>query len=157
MMLDTLRHFIRQRRSVEVSAAPKESPHDEIQLAASALLLELAYADGEFSATERAHIESALSRHFNLDVGDIHGLLELADEERVRAIDHFKFTQLIKEHLDTGQRVVLAEVMWGVILADGHLADREGTLVRKLANLLDVEPGYLTEARRRASTPVPRH
>lgn len=152
-MLDTLRHFIRQRRSVEPSAAPSESPHDEIQLAASALLLELAYADGDFSAPERTHIESALGRHFNLDASGVQGLLLLADEERRRAIDQFQFTRLIKEHLDTGQRVVLAEVMWGVILADGRLEDREGVLLRKLANLLDVEPGYLTEARRRATPP----
>ena len=156
-MLDSLRRFIRQRRSVELPAvhadAPTESPHDEIQLAASALLLELAYADGDFSAPERAHIESALSRHFNLDLSGVQGLLSLADEERRRAIDHFQFTRLIKEHLDTGQRVVLAEVMWGVILADGRVEDSEGVLLRKIANLLDVEPGYLTEARRRATPP----
>ncbi|MEK6612986.1 MAG: TerB family tellurite resistance protein [Gemmatimonadota bacterium] len=155
MMLDTLRHFIRQRRSAEISVAPKESPHDEIQLAASALLLELAYADGDFTAPERAHIESALSRHFNLELADIQALLALADEERRGAIDQFQFTRLIKEHLDTGQRVVLAEVMWGVILADGHLADRETVLLRKVASLLDVEPGYLTEARRRATPNAP--
>jgi uncharacterized tellurite resistance protein B-like protein len=153
MMLDSLRHFIRQRRSVEPAAAQHESPRDEIQLAASALLLELAYADGDFSAPERAHIESALSRHFNLDVEGVRGLLSLADAERRRAIDHFQFTRLVKEHLDTGQRVVLAEVMWGVILADGRVEDSEGVLLRKIANLLDVEPGYLTEARRRATPP----
>lgn len=150
-MLDLLRQFIRQRRSVEFTAARTESPHDEIQLAASALLLELAYADGDFTASEHAHIEAALSRHFNLELSDVQGLLTLADEERRRSIDDFRFTQLIKEHLDVGQRVVLAEVMWGVILADGHLQDREAVLLRKLANLLDVEPGYLSEARRRAT------
>lgn len=131
--------------------APTESPHDEIQLAATALLLELAYADGEFTPPERAHIEGALSRHFNLDLPSVQGLLALADEERRRSIDHFQFTRMISEHLDVGQRVVLAEVMWGVILADGRVDDRESTLVRKLANLLDVEPGYLSEARRRAA------
>lgn len=150
-MLDSLRQFIRQRRSIELAAASVESPHDEIQLAASALLLELAYADGDFSASEREHIESALGRHFNLDAAAVQALLSLADEERRRSIDHFQFTRLITEHLDTGQRVVLAEVMWGVILADGRLEDREGVLLRKFANLLDVEPGYLSEARRRAA------
>lgn len=154
-MLDSLRQFIRQRRSVGVPAMPTESPHDEIQLAASALLLELAYADGEFTAPERVHIEAALSRHFNLDPVGVRGLLELADVERHKAIDHFQFTKMIKEHLDVGQRVVLAEVMWGVILSDGKVADRESTLLRKLSNLLDIEPGYLSEARRRAAPGTP--
>ncbi|MDQ8153907.1 MAG: TerB family tellurite resistance protein [Gemmatimonadota bacterium] len=150
-MLEPLRQFIRQRRSVEVHAAPAESPHDEIQLAATALLLDLAYADGDFSPPERAHIESALSRHFNLDLPSVQALLVMADGERMKAVDHFQFTRMIGEHLDVGQRVVLAEVMYGVILADGRVEDRESVLLRKLANLLDVAPGYLSEARRRAS------
>jgi len=46
--------------------------------------------------------------------------------------------------------MVLAEVMWGVILADGELAAHETYLVRKLANLLDLEPAYLAQARTQA-------
>ncbi len=38
-----------------------------------------------------------------------------------------------------------------LILADGQVEDRESTLLRKIANLLDVAPGYLAEARKRAS------
>lgn len=150
-MLDPLREFIRQRRSVEIPVTPAESPHDEIQLAATALLLDLAYADGDFTPPEQAHIESALGRHFNLDVPSIHDLLALAESRRNRAVDHFEFTRMIVGHLDVGQRVVLAEVMYGVILADGHVEDRESVLLRKIANLLDVAPGYLAEARKRAS------
>ncbi len=150
-MLDILRQYIRERRSVEMRMDHAESPHDEIQLAATALLLELAYSDGEFSPPERGHIESALSRHFNLAPDGVRGLLALADEKRRTAIDHFEFTRLMCEHLDVGQRVVLAEVMWGVILADGRVDAAESAMVRKLASLLDVEPGYLTEARRRAA------
>ncbi|MHB1312284.1 MAG: tellurite resistance TerB family protein [Gemmatimonadaceae bacterium] len=150
-MIDALRQFIRQRRSVEMHTEHAESPHDEIQLAASALLLELAYADGEFTPPERGHIESALSRHFNLGAESVQGLLALADKQRRAAIDHFQFTQLMRDHLDVGQRVVLAEVMWGVILADGRQDASETALLRKIANLLDVEPGYLTEARKRAT------
>ena len=44
--------------------------------------------------------------------------------------------------------MVLAEVMWGVILADGRLSDHETHLVRKMASLMQLEPAYLAEARR---------
>jgi len=37
-----------------------------------------------------------------------------------------------------------------VVLADGKLSDRETMLARTLANLLELRPGYLAEARRRA-------
>jgi uncharacterized tellurite resistance protein B-like protein len=136
---------------VELFAPPAESPHDEIQLAATALLLDLAYADGDFTPPERAHIEEALSRHFNLEQPSVHDLLTLAESRRSRAIDHFEFTRMIVEHLDVGQRVVLAEVMYGVILSDGSVQDRESVLLRKIANLLDVAPGYLAGARKRAA------
>ena len=51
---------------------------------------------------------------------------------------------------DEGQRMVLAELMWRVIGADGRLSEHETQLARKLAHLLDLKPGYLSEARRRA-------
>ena len=41
-------------------------------------------------------------------------------------------------------------------VADGELATHETWLVRKLARLLDLEPGYLAEARRSAATREPR-
>ena len=38
-----------------------------------------------------------------------------------------------------------------MILADGNIAEHEAYLVRKLANLLDLQPGYLAQARRAAA------
>jgi uncharacterized tellurite resistance protein B-like protein len=49
--------------------------------------------------------------------------------------------------------MVLAEVMWGVILADGEISRHESYLVRKLANLLDLAPAYLAQARNAATPP----
>ena len=43
--------------------------------------------------------------------------------------------------------MVLAEIMWGVVLADGEIAEREHYLTRKISNLLGLEPGYLSAAK----------
>ena len=53
------------------------------------------------------------------------------------------------EEYDLAQRLVLAELMWQVVLTDGMLADRESYLMRKLANLLQLEPAFLAEARKK--------
>jgi uncharacterized tellurite resistance protein B-like protein len=45
----------------------------------------------------------------------------------------------------------LPEVMWGLILADGVVAEHEAYLVRKMANLLGLEAGYLSQARAQAA------
>ena len=156
-MLDAIRTFVTQRIQ-PAQPAPADTPEPAasptVQLAACALLLELAHADGEFSDSERAHIEGALDRHFGLDEATARKLLELAEAERTQSVDHFQFTRLIVEHYDLGQRMVLAEVMWGVILADQEIAQHEAYLIRKLAKLLDLQPAYLSQARRAAEGPA---
>jgi uncharacterized tellurite resistance protein B-like protein len=96
-------------------------------------------------------IERTLVRHFGLDDATAGELMRLAEAERAQSLDHFQFTRLIAAEYDLGQKMVLAEVMWGVILADGKLSDRETHLVRKLANLMDLAPAYLAQARRAAA------
>lgn len=139
------------------AAPPRSTAEDQpsaapnpVHLAACALLLEIAYADGEFTAPERKHLESVLERHFALPVEAGRQLIELADQERRRSIDHFHFTSILRDSYDVGQKMVLAEVMWGLVLADGQIAEREAYLTRKIANLLDLEAGYLSTAKRSA-------
>jgi len=150
-MIDAIRSFVTRHMSPPPAETAQGQPARQVQLAACALLLELAYADGEFTEAERAHIQNAIGRHFALDAATTAELVRLAEAERQQSIDHFQFTRLINAQYDHGQKMVLAEVMWGVILADGAIAEHEAYLVRKLANLLNLEPGYLAQARRAAS------
>ena len=156
-MLDAIRGFVTRRilSPAQAPTAPGRSGPPGVQLAACALLLELAHADGVMSPAELTHIESALQRHFGLDDATARELISLAETERRQSIDHFQFTRLIAAEYDLGQKMVLAEVMWGVILADGELATHETWLVRKLAHLLELEPGYLAEARKSAAAREP--
>lgn len=149
-MLEALKRFLDGRGQTEVAPVGPSRTTDPVQVAACALLLELAHADGEFSQREREYLENALGRHFGLDAEALQSLMVIAETERAKSIDHFTFTREITRHYDIGQKVVLAEVMWGVILADGELAQDEAYLIRKLANLLDLPPAYLSEARHRA-------
>jgi uncharacterized tellurite resistance protein B-like protein len=152
-MLEAIRRFVSERVTGGPAAAEPAVPAgaSRVQLAACALLLELAHADGEFSPEERSHIERTLVRHFGLDDATAGELIRLAEAERAEALDHYQFTRLIAAEYDLGQKMVLAEVMWGVILADGRLSDHETHLVRKLASLMDLPPAYLAQARRAAA------
>jgi uncharacterized tellurite resistance protein B-like protein len=122
-----------------------------LHIAACALLLELAHADEQFTDSERAHIEAVLQRHFGMDNQDALELMRLAEEERANAIDLFQFTSLIRKGYDLGQKTLLAEIMWSLILSDGRIAHHEAHMLRKIASLLDLEPGYLAAARKRAA------
>lgn len=136
----------------EVEAAQvDEEARRRLHVAACALLLELAYADDEFDSAERMHVEAVLRRHFDLDEATARELMELAAAERRDAVDLYQFTTLIRSSYDLGQKTLLAEIMWGLVLADGRIARHEGYMLRKIANLLDLEPGYLSAARKRAA------
>ncbi|MFL5579383.1 MAG: TerB family tellurite resistance protein [Gemmatimonadaceae bacterium] len=150
-MLDAIRSLFRAGAPDAAARSDRTSGSaDPLHLAACALLLEVAYADGEFSDSERAHLESVLARHFGLPEDAGRELIALAEEERRKSIDHFRHTSILQRGYDTGQKMVLAEVMWGLVLADGQIAEHEHYLTRKIANLLDLEPGYLSAAKRKA-------
>lgn len=152
-MLDSIRAFFAQNaqpREAGRDEAPPGDATDPIQVAACALMLELAYADDEFSDVEQNHIQDALMRHFDIPAETARELMSLAERERRAAVDLFQFTSLIVSNYDEGQRMVLAEILWALVYSDGTIARHEDYLMRKLANLLELKPGYLATARRRA-------
>jgi uncharacterized tellurite resistance protein B-like protein len=148
-MLESIKSFFRSSMAPPSKAEPSASRKD-IRLAACALMMEMAHADDEFTDDERRHLESAVQRQFGLDAPETQKLLTLAEQERAQAVDLWQFTNLIAENYSVGQKMVLAEIMWGLAYADGKLAGREDYLMRKICNLLRLEPGYLAEARKRA-------
>lgn len=151
MFLESVRKLFTPNRGAADDAAEPLVDVDPVHLAACALLLQVAHADGEFSADEKAHLESALTRHFDLPPEGGRRLLELAEVERREAIDQYRFTSVVKKSYDLGQKMTLAEVMWGLVLADGKISEHEQYLTRKIANLLDLKPGYLSTAKAAAA------
>ncbi len=91
-----------------------------------------------------------LFRHFGLETDTARELIRLADEERKQAVDLYQFTSLIASSYDDGQKLLLAEIMWRLVLSDGELAKHEDYLMRKVSKLLDLKPGYLAEAHKKA-------
>ena len=148
-MLQSIKNFFSSSMSPAPQSAGDDSKKD-IRLAACALLLELAQADDEFTEDEQQHLESAIRRQYGLDPAQAEKLIELAQEAREEAVDLWQFTNLIAENYSLGQKMVLAEIMWGLVYSDGELGDKEEYLMRKICNLLRLEPGYLAEARKRA-------
>ena len=153
-MMESIRQFF-MNNLAEAGAEETETQDADLRLAACALLLELAYADDEFTSAERVHLEGAIRRQFGLDGEQAVQLIELAEEQRANAVDLWSFTNLIAENYSLGQKMVLAEAMWGLVYSDGELASREDYLMRKISGLLRLEPGYLAEARKRVEDHQP--
>lgn len=147
-MLDRLRELLRPAGP----SAPDDATGgpDPLHVAACALLLDVAHADGEFSAVERERLDGALARQFGLAPEVAREVVALAEAERAQAVDHFAFTSTLAREYDVGQKRALAEALWAVALADGVVADHEHYLTRKIANFLDLAPEEQAAARRAA-------
>ncbi len=148
-MMESIKQFFLANMAEPDPKAEDEALPADLRLAACALLLELAYADDQFTEEEREHLEAAVRRQFGLDENQAAELIALAEKQRAEAVDLWTFTNLVAEHYSLGQKMVLAEAMWGLVYSDGELASREDYLMRKISGLLRLEPGYLAEARKR--------
>jgi len=152
-MLDAIRKFFEESMKGGDQPSPPEAEETDLRLAACALLLEIAHADDEFTDDERDHLEQAIRRGFGVGQIEAEQLIALAEDERIQAVDLWQFTNLIAKSYTIGQKMVLAEMMWGLVYADGMLDSHEAYLMRKINHLLGLKPGYLAEARKRVEDP----
>ena len=149
-MLDAIKSFFGSK--MEPASQEEEVGEHDVRLAACALLIEIAYADDEFTEDENQHLLSAVRRQYGLDEQEAEQLVELAEEARASAVDLWQFTKLIKKSYSLGQKMVLVEVMWGLVYSDGELSSHEESLMRRVCHLLDLAPGYLSDVRKRVES-----
>ena len=121
--------------------------HDPLSVATAAVLLETAYADGEFTPAEDGDVVGYLQRAFSLGPEEARELLGAANELRNRTIDHFALTNYIRKNSPLPQRIEIVKTMWRVVYSDGKLTDYENYLVRKLADLLGLEHHVMIDAK----------
>jgi uncharacterized tellurite resistance protein B-like protein len=151
-MADPIRGFFESR--IGLGATPiytdlEAEQRYRLQTAACALLLEMAYADDEFSDAERAHVDDVIRRYFGLDEDGARALLALSETERAHGSQLHEFADLIRDEFDHVQKTHLLEVLWGLALSDGEIAQHETWMMDRIAHLLGMEPGELALARQR--------
>jgi len=128
------------------SIQPRQQ-HDPLRLATAAVLLDIAYADGEFSPVEDGNVVGFLTQRFDLSTDDARELLEAADEIRKKTVDHFALTHYIRKNAPLAERIEIVKTMWRLVYSDGRLSEYEAYLVRKLADLLGLEHHVMIDAK----------
>lgn len=134
-------------KTAGASGSAAEPEGDPVQLATAAILLELAHADQHFSDREEAQLVESMKETFGLTEELAKRIMASAEESRGRTIDHWAFTNAIRQQTDRGQRMEIVRMMWRMVLADGRLHDYEEYLVRKLSDLLGIQHHEMIEAK----------
>ncbi len=144
MSLSHLMQRVRNGLCDKKTLAPR---HDELRLATAAVLLDIGYADGQFTPAEDGDLVGFLQRAFSLDEPQARDLVAAASEIRTQTIDHFALTNFIRRNASLNERIEIVRTMWRMVYSDGRLTDYENYLVRKLADLLGIEHHVMIEAK----------
>lgn len=142
-MLTKIKKFFQGEKPV---IRPEIDPH----VAAATLLVEAALSDGIYANVEEEQIKNTLAAAFKLDTEAVDKILDQAEELAETAIDHHRFTKVVKACLSEQERIALIEHLWMVALADGEKSPFEDAFIRRIAPLLAVSDRERVFARSRA-------
>ncbi len=143
--------MIRALKTLLRGAAPSsEKTETGPREAAAALLVETAMADHIYDDVERAHIMEALRSTFAIGAEDARALLDKGEDLARHAVDHYRFTRVVKEQMTLEEREMLVEQLWRVAIADGARNAAEESFIRRLCPLLAVDDRARVLARQRA-------
>jgi uncharacterized tellurite resistance protein B-like protein len=130
--------------------AGREGTADERQLAAAALLVEVAAVDTRFDDAERARIVAFVRGRFALSETEAGALVAAAQAEVDGSTQLYAFTTAIKNGFSYDERVALMESLWEVVYADGRADPFEDQLMRRIGGLICVTDRDRGHARKRA-------
>ena len=109
-----------------------------------------AHADHHYADIERVHIERALADRYGLDDAAAAALRAQGEAAEQASVDIYRFTSLVKAGVPHEERSALIEAMWRVVLADAEREQHEEALMRRVTDLLGLDPREGIEARQRA-------
>ncbi|WP_199609695.1 tellurite resistance TerB family protein [Flocculibacter collagenilyticus] len=126
-------------------------PKHRRELAAAALLFEVAKADDDKQVTEERVLKELLQKRFNLSHEELNIICEQAENTADTATDYYQFTREINDHYSHAEKVELTKLMWQVAYADGHLDPHEEHLIRRVADLLHVRHSEFLQTKHHVS------
>jgi len=125
-------------------------PAPEQRIAVAALLVIAAHADEIYEDVERAQIERVLADRYSLDPEAAAALRAQGEAAEAGSVDLFRFTSMVKAGVPYEERAAVIEALWRVVLADNVREQHEDALMRKVTDLLGLDPREGVEARQRA-------
>ena len=135
----TLLQDTKQDVTLETVETKQEDHHKKLQIATSALFVEMAKADGNFSDEEREKVIYTMQKNYNLDEDCVHELIELSEKKLEKSIGVYEFTSLINKHFSRQEKLELLEDLWKIIYVDDKLDKYEDRLVKVIGGMLNVD------------------
>jgi uncharacterized tellurite resistance protein B-like protein len=153
LMFHALKTFIAEIGGAE--GAAKQFEGDDYRLAATALLIHVANADGAADPAEQRRLTAIIEERFGLDAAATAELIALAEQSDCDAVDFYQFTSVLKRVLDEDGRQKIIEMMWEIAFADGAIHEVEENTIWRVAELLGVSTRERVLLRQRVAGQAP--
>jgi uncharacterized tellurite resistance protein B-like protein len=134
-MLEAIRNFI---HDLTGASEQRSFAEDDYRLAAVALFIHVANADGASDILEQQKLKSIIAERFGLNAWESAELIRKGEEGDREAVDFYQFTSILKRALDEEGRLKIVELMWDMALADGQIHEFEENTIWRVAELLGI-------------------
>ncbi len=131
----------------ETAKSDSSAENRKVEIAACALFIEMAKADGEFSEEERKFIVSEMENTFNIDKDCVNELMMLAEERIKESVSLYEFTGVINNTFSQSEKLELIESLWKLIYKDEKLNAYEDQLIKRIAATINVEHKQIINAK----------
>jgi uncharacterized tellurite resistance protein B-like protein len=119
----------------KVENTTDESEH-KLQIAACALLIEIATADDNLSKEERDKIKSLMKKTFALTDEEVISLIAESEEQIDNSVSLYEFTDVLNNNLDQDEKYKIIKYLWHIAYADGNLDSYEDHYIKTICNNL---------------------
>ena len=109
---------------------------DTVQIAISTLMIQTAVYDGIFDEQEKSEILELIQKYFNFNEEQKLSLFKIAMKVNDNSNDMQQFTRVLNDNLSEEEKLNIIEMLWKIIISDGHIDDYENALIRKISGLL---------------------
>ena len=109
---------------------------DTVQIAISTLMIQTAAYDGVFDEQEKSEILELIKKYFNFNEDQKLSLFKIAMKVNDDSNDMQQFTRVLNDNLSEEEKLNIIEMLWKIIISDGHIDDYENALIRKISGLL---------------------
>lgn len=148
-MLHAIKSLFEDLRYRASGSGLDETDH---RVAAAALILQVAGADGQVDAKEKSFFHRILKESFGLDEAAARRVLALALRKERETIDLADFTDQLNRVLNAEERKALVSLLWRMGYADGAAHELEEGVIARAANLLKVSPQDFLALKQEAET-----
>ncbi|MCU7491306.1 MAG: TerB family tellurite resistance protein [Ignavibacteria bacterium] len=137
-----------------IGNVPEESENPEdlnyikrIQIATCALFLEIANADNNFDAGERAKIVSVMRSTFKIEPEYVQELMLLAENSVKKSSSIYEYTSLVKNSFNRKEKFDILENLWRLVFIDELLDRYEDKMMKSIGYNLGFDTREILSAK----------